>query len=707
MVKIGMLIADRYEILEKIGTGGMSDVYKAKDHNLNRLVAVKVLKHEFSENANFVAKFRVEAQAAAGLEHPNIVNVYDVGEERDINYIVMELVDGITLKDYITKKTSLSPREAITITLQVALGLEAAHHNGIIHRDIKPHNIIISKEGKVKVTDFGIAKAATSNTITSNVMGSVHYTSPEQARGGYSDEKSDIYSLGITFFEMVTGRVPFNGDTTVAIAIKHIQDPMPSPREFVPDIPFSVEQIILKCCEKSPDRRYQKIEDLIVDLRKALNDPEGDFVQRIGADNSASTRMITKEEREQIKDKTRKNIISGIPPVAESAVAAGAVVAKDAAAAAADHSRQDTARDNGSVQTDAGRTGTMRRSSAATGRIPSDRGQAAGYSQTENSASAGNGRGRSYTSSSAVPGRGQEELPEDYDEDDEYDEFADDYYYDDDEEDEEKNVRIQRITTILSVIAAVVVGFVIIIIAGSRMGIFPFGSSSDASATASTQVTMPDVIGMSEDTARQTLENLGLVTETEYDDSSDESAGTVISASEEEGALLDPGSTVTLTVSGNSSESNMVSMPNLYGMTEEEARSALQSAGLEVGTVTSVTNDGTYEAGTVVSQGYQANAYIQRGTSVDFSVASQVSYSNSDSYDQNDDDTDTQNQENTQTDTDSNSDSDSNTDSNTQSNTDSNTDTNNGDSGTDTNITDVESDSDNTQTDTDNSSGTE
>lgn len=711
MVKIGMLIADRYEILEKIGTGGMSDVYKAKDHNLNRFVAVKVLKHEFSENANFVAKFRVEAQAAAGLEHPNIVNVYDVGEERDINYIVMELVDGITLKDYITKKTFLPPREAITITLQVALGLEAAHHNGIIHRDIKPHNIIISKEGKVKVTDFGIAKAATSNTITSNVMGSVHYTSPEQARGGFSDEKSDIYSLGITFFEMVTGRVPFNGDTTVAIAIKHIQDPMPSPRKYVPDIPFSVEQIILKCCEKSPDRRYQKIEDLIVDLKKALNDPEGDFVKRIGADNSASTRMITKEEREQIKDKTRKNIISDIPPVAESTVAAGAVVAKDAAAAAADHSAQNTARDNSSTRPDTARTGTIRRSSAATGRIPTDRDDRDRneYNQAENSASVGNGRNLSYTSSSAMPGRGQEELPEDYDEDDEYDEFADDYYYDEDEEDEEKNVRIQRITTILSVIAAVVVGFVIIIIAGSRMGIFPFGSSSDASATASTQVTMPDVIGMSEDTARQTLENLGLVTETEYDDSSDESAGTVIGASEEEGALLNPGSTVTLTVSGNSSESNMVSMPNLYGMTEEEARSALQAAGLEVGTVTSVTNDGTYEAGTVVSQGYQANAYIQRGTSVDFSVASQVTYSNSDSYDQ-DDDTESQYQQDTQTDTDnSDSNADSNSDSNTQSNTDSNTDTDNGDngSGTDTNITDVQSDSDNTQTDTDNSSGTE
>ena len=269
MVKIGMMIGDRYEILEKIGTGGMSDVYKAKCHKLNRFVAIKVLKQEFSENANFVSKFRTEAQAAAGLMHPNIVNVYDVGEENGIYYIVMELVDGITLKKYIEKKARLSFKEAVSIAIQVSMGIEAAHNNHIIHRDIKPQNIIISKDGKVKVTDFGIAKAATSNTITSNVMGSVHYTSPEQARGGYSDEKSDIYSLGITIFEMLTGRVPFNGETTVAIAIKHIQEEMPSPKEFVPEIPASVEGIVLKCCQKSPDRRYQNMQELIADLKQS------------------------------------------------------------------------------------------------------------------------------------------------------------------------------------------------------------------------------------------------------------------------------------------------------------------------------------------------------------------------------------------------------------------------------------------------------
>ena len=317
MVKIGMLIADRYEILEKVGCGGMSDVYKAKDHKLNRLVAIKVLKQEFSENASFVSKFRVEAQAAAGLMHPNIVNVYDVGEEKGVYFIVMELVDGITLKKYIETRQGLPVQEAVTIAIQVAMGLEAAHRNHIIHRDIKPQNIIISKEGKVKVTDFGIAKIATSNTITSNVMGSVHYTSPEQARGGYSDEKSDIYSLGITLFEMLTGKVPYTGETTVAIAIRHIQDPMPSPRQYVRDLPYSVEQIVMKCCEKSPDRRYQNTAELIADLKRSLMDPDGDFVKRFSPDDLGSTRAITPEERQTIKQAAGRVASGEIEPVTD------------------------------------------------------------------------------------------------------------------------------------------------------------------------------------------------------------------------------------------------------------------------------------------------------------------------------------------------------------------------------------------------------
>lgn len=277
-MKDGIFIGDRYEVLSKVGSGGMADVYKGKDHKLNRFVAIKILKKEYREDELFVRKFQSEAQAAAGLMHPNIVNVYDVGEESGLYYMVMELVEGITLKDYITKKGVLSSKEVISIAIQVANGIEAAHLHNIVHRDIKPQNIIISKEGKVKVTDFGIAKATSSNTISTNALGSVHYTSPEQARGGFSDFKSDIYSLGITMYEMATGHLPFDGDTAVSIAIKHLQEEITPPSEYVEDIPFSLEQIILKCTQKSADRRYQDVASLKEDLKHSLVDPDGDFV---------------------------------------------------------------------------------------------------------------------------------------------------------------------------------------------------------------------------------------------------------------------------------------------------------------------------------------------------------------------------------------------------------------------------------------------
>ena len=301
MIKEGVLIGERYEIMGRIGTGGMADVYKGRDHKLNRYVALKVLNREFREDELFVKKFQSEAQAAAGLMHPNIVNVYDVGEDRGLYFMVMELVEGITLKEYIQKKVRLTPKEVISITLQVCAGIEAAHNNGIIHRDIKPQNIMISKEGKVKVTDFGIAKATTSNTISTNAMGSVHYTSPEQARGGFSDIRSDIYSLGITMFEMITGELPFDGETTVSIAIKHLQEDIAAPSELVPDIPYSLERIILKCTQKSSDRRYQNMGELISDLKHSLVDPEGDFVTIAPFANVADTVAITPDELERIQ----------------------------------------------------------------------------------------------------------------------------------------------------------------------------------------------------------------------------------------------------------------------------------------------------------------------------------------------------------------------------------------------------------------------
>jgi beta-lactam-binding protein with PASTA domain/tRNA A-37 threonylcarbamoyl transferase component Bud32 len=310
MLKEGVILSERYEIIARIGSGGMADVYKAQDHKLNRLVAVKVMKAEFREDTGFVQRFQKEAQAAAKLSHPNVVNVYDVGEDRGLYYIVMELVEGITLKNYIQKKGKLSVKEATSIAIQVSLGLEAAHNRGIIHRDVKPQNIMISTDGKVKLSDFGIAKAMNSNTITANVMGSVHYSSPEQVRGGISDAKSDIYSLGITMYEMVTGRVPFDGDSTVSIAIKHLQEEMVSPSRYTPDLPYSLEQIILKCTQKNPERRYHNVGELIEDLKHSLIDPQGNFVQiapRAGAaaaavrtpQNQQAPRRLSREEEER------------------------------------------------------------------------------------------------------------------------------------------------------------------------------------------------------------------------------------------------------------------------------------------------------------------------------------------------------------------------------------------------------------------------
>lgn len=302
MIKPGMFISDRYEIIEKVGSGGMADVYKARCHRLNRFVAIKILKPEYSDDKNFVLKFRAEAQSAAGLSHPNIVNVYDVGDDDGLYYIVMELVEGITLKSFIERKGKLEIREAVGIAIQIAQGLEAAHSNHIIHRDIKPQNIIISREGKVKVTDFGIAKAATSNTITSNAMGSVHYISPEQARGGYSDEKSDIYSLGITLYEMLSGMVPFGGDNTVSVALLHIQGEAMPLRQIDPNIPLSLERIVQKCMQKKPERRYLTAAELIADLKQSILNPNGDFVKLAPVSvDSSPTISISEEELNSIK----------------------------------------------------------------------------------------------------------------------------------------------------------------------------------------------------------------------------------------------------------------------------------------------------------------------------------------------------------------------------------------------------------------------
>lgn len=315
---IGKTIANRYEIISKTGVGGMATVYKAKDKVLNRDVAVKVLKDEFTTDEEFVKRFNSEALAAASLTHPNIVSIYDVGNENEIYYIVMELVRGKTLKQIITEEGVLPWKWSVNIAMQIASALETAHKNNIVHRDIKPHNIIITEDGVAKVTDFGIAKAVSNSTITAfgTTIGSVHYFSPEQAKGGYTDAKSDIYSLGVVMYEMLTGRVPFDADTSVSVALKHMQEPPIPPMEINKNIPKAVNDIILKAMEKEPMARYQTATAMLRDLSKALKDPEGEFVEEEDIDDGLTRRMdaitddMVKGARTSNNKKKKKNKIA-------------------------------------------------------------------------------------------------------------------------------------------------------------------------------------------------------------------------------------------------------------------------------------------------------------------------------------------------------------------------------------------------------------
>jgi len=301
MDRIGTILGGRYELLSQIGSGGMADVYKAMDLKLDREVAVKILRAEFSQDENFLKRFDQEAKAAASVQSPNVVNIYDVGADGDVNYIVMELAEGITLKEYIQKKGKLEIIEAINISMQIAAGIREAHIHGIIHRDIKPQNVIVSPDGVVKVMDFGIAKAVTAQTITANTVGSVHYISPEQARGSTCDERCDIYSLGITMYEMITGRVPYDGDSNVAIALAHIKEPITPPSTYEPMIPVSLEKIIMKCTQKKPEYRYSSADELISDLKTALMTPDEDFVKKADIPEEGATKIFSDHDVSAIR----------------------------------------------------------------------------------------------------------------------------------------------------------------------------------------------------------------------------------------------------------------------------------------------------------------------------------------------------------------------------------------------------------------------
>jgi len=310
ILETGDLIGERYEVMEKIGTGGMAIVYKAMDKKLSRCITLKVMRAEYAQDEEFLKRFNVEARAAASISHQNLVNVYDVGSDGLINYIVMEYIDGVTLKELIKKKAPFSNDEALGVAIQVSTALEHAHKNNIIHRDIKPQNILVTTEGIVKVTDFGIARAVSEATLTApgNTMGSVHYFSPEQARGIYVDFKSDVYSLGIVMFEMATGILPFDGETPVAIALKHINDPLPDIREYNPDVSESLVKIIMLATQKLTAKRYQSVEELNNHLKRALTNNTGDFIR--GADEDAedvqTTVPLSEEQVADIRRGARK-----------------------------------------------------------------------------------------------------------------------------------------------------------------------------------------------------------------------------------------------------------------------------------------------------------------------------------------------------------------------------------------------------------------
>lgn len=620
MLKVGMFIQNRYEIISKIGSGGMADVYKAKDHKLNRFVAVKVMKKEFRDDKQFISKFRVEAQSAAGLAHANIVNIYDVGEEAGIYYIVMELVEGITLKEYIKNKGRLSVREATSIALQISAGLEAAHNNGIIHRDIKPQNIIISTDGKVKVADFGIARASSSNTINSSVMGSVHYSSPEQSRGGYSDEKSDIYSLGITMYEMLTGHVPFDGDTAVAVAIKHLQEELHGPKEEVPEIPRSTNEIVLKCTQKSPDRRYANMTEVIRDLRESLVNPDGDFVEQRVMDNTSQTIIMSKNDLEQINAEQRAM------PVYDENMELGA--------AAGLHAKENAPQNQRSRAYQPGsyyhKSGYQEVQPNHPGNYDSSR-----WNQDYDEA---------YEENNYDPYYDAYDNPQDYKIEDESFHLQDkdllkNLREKDRDSDAGLNPKLEKVVTIGGIIVAVVIGCVFLALLANAFGILNFGRKSaktkktqtqtesvvrketedsteaqtEAAAKAAQQVTVPQITGLSEADAQRMLDSFGLKGVSSGTTSSTQySARQVCSQTPAQGELVSKGDTVTYqTVQ----EDENIVLDDLKNYEKSMAQAFLLTKGLQCSLDESQYSD-TIDAGHVISTSPEAGTTLKPGDTV-------------------------------------------------------------------------------------------
>lgn len=581
MLKPGMMLCDRYEILDVVGAGGMSIVYKARCHRLNRNVAIKVLKPEFSNDKNFVTKFRIEAQASAGLTHPNIVNVYDVYDDNGMYFIVMELVDGITLKDYIDQNGRLSMDKAIDFSIQIASGLEAAHESHIIHRDIKPQNIIVSKNGNLKVTDFGIAKAASPNTLTSGAMGSVHYISPEQARGGYSDERSDIYSLGITMYEMVTGRVPFDGDNNVSIALMHIQNEIIPPRQYYPDIYSSFEKVILKATQKKPERRYLTASALIADLKRVQNNPNIDIVVAPTAVTNRPTQEWTKADVQAIREGSAQN---------------------DALA-------DEDARINIPIQNDMREVTPPPVQSISTISVNNDRLNQLLQEEDED-------YWEDEEEPQYVPPKksGSIKKVQDYDDDE------------DDTDDDEMDPKLRKAVIAAGIATAVIIAIVVMVVLGKLMGWFKFGKTDDKKNPSDTEqvneLVMISVVDYSEDAALKLLKKEGFTNvKVEYEENQEVQAGYVFDQSVKEKEVIAPDAEIILKVSKGAEE---VEVPNVVGYTDEQAVKVLNEG--KDGTPDFVVKHAyeysdDVELDRVIEQDPVAGTKVPRGTTVTITIS--------------------------------------------------------------------------------------
>lgn len=630
MLRPGTILGDRYEIIEKIGTGGMADVYKAKCHKLNRYVAIKVLKSEYSSNKNFVSKFRVEAQSAAGLMHPNIVNVYDVGDENGMYYFVMELIEGITLKNYIEKKIRLSIKEAVSIAIQVSMGIEAAHNNNIIHRDIKPQNIMISREGKVKVADFGIARAATRDTITSHAMGSVHYTSPEQARGGYSDAKSDIYSIGITLFEMITGRVPFDGETTVSIAIKHIQEEMPSPRVYVPEVPISVEQIIFKCTQKNPDRRYANMSELIQDLKRSLISPDENFVVIHDAASSEGTKNISDLDRQKIRSYTSQGGSYGQPITTTNGMYAGEYA-------------NEYAMPHGGYK----QPGYREMAYQDSYEYEEQNGYQAPYEYQDTQSYQGYPEPHMYQDSNQMYADsynnqqmyqdqygGYQDPEDDFDDEEAFsprrrekrryrqvdpeqqysNQYSDDLY--DDQEMDEVDPKMEKVLTILGIVVAIIIALGAIFVICKLVGVF---DSKPAAESDSGQIAVPDLVGKTISEATQLLTDAGLTAGASYVEGTEYEKDVIVSQDPISGTMVDKGTKLTIGISSGKTVMEGVSVPDVVGKSEAEAKVAIENEGFTM-QKTELASD-TVEKGVVISQDPLGATTLPKGSAVKVAVS--------------------------------------------------------------------------------------